>query len=55
MDLNGVRGIVTGSMVEGLLFYCNAKFEKFRLNSGYFCPGTVQYLDQALDWFGRSR
>ena len=44
MNLNGVRGIVTGSMVEALLFCCNAKFEEFHLNHGYFCPGTVQWF-----------
>ena len=41
MKLNGVRGIVMGLMVEGLLFYCNVKFEVFHLNHGYLCSGTV--------------
>ena len=41
MKLNGVHGIVMRLMVEGLLFYCNAKFEVFHLNHRYLCSGTV--------------
>ena len=44
MNLNEVCDIVTGLMVEGLLFYCNAKFEEFHLKHRYFCPGTVIML-----------
>ena len=46
MNLNRVREIAVGLMVEGLPFYCNVKFEEFHVNQGYFCPGIVRSIQE---------